>query len=464
MGKRKKRKPIVAIVGRPNVGKSTLFNRVVGERLAIVESIPGTTRDRLYADASWIDTEFTLVDTGGLEVGREKVRGKRRKVEPLAEGSVELVEEMREQAELAIDEADVIIMLTEVKGGATAIDAEIADMLRKSRKPVILAVNKADNPARQEDVVEFYQLGLGEPIPISAIHGLGIPDLLDEVAAKLPHFEEREEEAELLHLAIVGRPNVGKSSLLNALVGKERAIVSDIPGTTRDAIDTQITWEGKKIVLVDTAGIRKRGAIKPGLEKYSVIRSMRAVQRADVALVLIDATTGITAQDTHIAGYVVEEGRGLVLVVNKWDAIEKDAYTMSEFMDEVRQKFDFASWAPVLFISAKTKQRIHQVIPTAYRVWEAANYRIPTSDLNRIVQNAVLTHPPAIRRGKPLKFFYATQVGVEPPTFVIFVNRPEDVHFSYQRYIENKIREFYPYEGTPIRLLFKEKSGKRKRR
>ncbi len=463
MGKRKRRKPIVAIVGRPNVGKSTLFNRVVGERLAIVEDIPGTTRDRLYADASWIDTEFTLVDTGGLDMGREKIRRKRKKVEPLAVGSAELIEEVREQATLAIEEADVIVMMTEVKGGVTAIDAEIADMLRRSRKPVVLAVNKADNPSRQEDVVEFYQLGLGEPIPISAIHGLGVPDLLDEIASRLPRFEEKEEDSDTLHLAIVGRPNVGKSSLLNALVGAERAIVSEIPGTTRDAVDTEITWEGKKVILVDTAGIRKRGAIKPGLEKYSVIRSMRAVQRSDVALVLIDATEGITAQDTHIAGYVVEEGRGLVLVVNKWDAIEKDAYTMGRFREEIRQKFDFASWAPALFISAKTRQRIHQILPTAYRVWESANYRMSTSDLNRVVQNAVLSHPPAIKRGKPLKFFYATQVGVQPPTFVIFVNRPEDVHFSYQRYIENKIRDFYPYEGTPIRIIFRERSGKGKR-
>ncbi len=452
----------MAIVGRPNVGKSTLFNRIVGQRLAIVEDIPGTTRDRLYADADWIDASFTLVDTGGLETMQETIRRKRRKLKPLAEASAQFVEEIRDHVQMAIDEADVILFLTDVKGGVTAVDEEIADMLRRSGKEVVLAVNKADNPARQEDAVEFYKLGLGEPFPVSALHGLGLPDLMDEVVSRLPHFPTRPEDEDALHLAIVGRPNVGKSSLLNALLGQERAIVSDIPGTTRDTLDTRLKWEGRQVVLVDTAGIRRRGAIKPGLEKYSVIRALRAVQRADVALVLIDATEGPTAQDTHIAGYVVEEGRGLVLVVNKWDAIEKDAYTMNKFREEIRGKFDFAPWAPMLFISAKTRQRVHQVIPTAHRVWESARHRIPTGELNRIIQNAVLTHPPSLKRGHGLKFFYATQVGGAPPTFVIFVNDPDMVHFSYQRYLENRLREHYPFEGNPIRLIFRERKGRRR--
>ena len=451
----------MAIVGRPNVGKSTLFNRIVGQRLAIVGNIPGTTRDRLYADAEWADTAFTLVDTGGLEPSQETIRRKRRKMKPLAEASEQFVEEVRDHVQMAIDEADLLLFLTDVKEGVSPVDEEISDMLRKSGKPVVVAVNKADNPARQEDAVEFYRLGLGQPFPISALHGLGIPDLMDEVVSRIPYFPELPEEKDTLHLAIVGRPNVGKSSLLNAIIGQERAIVSDIPGTTRDVLDTRLRWEGHQVALVDTAGIRRRGAIKPDLEKYSVIRSLRAVQRSDVALVLIDATEGITAQDTHIAGYVVEEGRGLVLAVNKWDAVEKDSYTMNRFREEIRSRFDFAAWAPIIFISAKTKQRVHQVMPTAYRVWESARYRIPTGELNRLIQNAVLAHPPSLKRGRPLRFFYATQVGVAPPTFVIFVNDPKMVHFSYQRYLENQLRTHYPFEGTPVRFIFRERKGRR---
>jgi GTP-binding protein len=433
-------KPIVALVGRPNVGKSTLFNRLIGERLAIVEDVPGTTRDRLYGDADWAGRAFTVVDTGGLVLGEAD----------------DLTACVRAQAELAMREADVIVFLTDVKEGITAPDRDIADVLRRAAKPLVLAVNKADNEQRRLDAVEFYALGLGQPYPISALHGSGTGDLLDEVVASFP-VEEEEDEEDLVHIAIVGRPNVGKSSLLNRLLGQERAIVNEAPGTTRDAIDTLVEWEGESLILIDTAGIRRRGRIARGVEQYSVLRALRAIQRADVALLLIDATDGVTAQDAHIAGYILEEGKSVVVLVNKWDAIEKDERTMAEFTRKVRAGLRFLDYVPVLFISAKTGQRVSQVIPAALEVQAARHQRVTTGELNRLVADVVARHAPPSKAGKRLKFYYATQPSTDPPTFVFFVNDTRLVHFSYARYIENQLRERYGFPGTPLRLQFRDR-------
>ena len=437
-------KPIVAIVGRPNVGKSTLFNRLVGRRLAIVDEVPGTTRDRLYADAVWGGKRFTLVDTGGLELATHD----------------ELIARVRAQAQLAIAEADVIIFMTDVMTGPTAGDEEVAEVLRRSAKPVLLAANKADNAALRQAAVEFYRLGLGDPYPISALHGTGVGDLLDRVVASLP-AEVEEEEIEAVRIAIVGRPNVGKSSLLNRILGYERAIVHEAPGTTRDAIDTFLEWEGRPVVLIDTAGIRRRGRIEPGVEKYSVLRALRAIDRADVVLLLIDATEGVTAQDAHIAGYVLEEAKGIVVVVNKWDLIRKDAHTKETYTQHVRASLRFLDYVPILFISALTGQGVGQVLPTALRVREERLVRIPTAELNRIIQDAVARHAPPSKAGKRLKIYYATQASVDPPTFVFFVNDPKLVHFSYERYLENQIREHYGFLGTPLKLSFRKRGRKR---
>ncbi len=440
-------KPIVALVGRPNVGKSALFNRIISERRAIVEDTPGTTRDRLYADAEWAGVDFLLVDTGGLEALDRAATGP-----ALAADSAAFLPAIRQQAQIAIDEADVIIFLTDVRAGVTAADMDVADLLRKAQKPVILAVNKADSQRLELGVADFWSLGLGEPYPVSAFHGRGVGDLLDAVVQHLP-AQPIEEEPDAVHIAIVGRPNVGKSSLLNALLGQERAIVSEVPGTTRDAIDTQLEWEGERLVLIDTAGIRRRGRIEHGAaEQYSVLRALRAIERADVVLLLIDATEGVTAQDAHIAGYAIDQARSIVLVVNKWDAVEKDSSTMVAYTRALREAFDFMDYAPVLFISAKTRQRVNQVLPTALRVYHERAARITTGELNRLIQEAIVRHPPPPKGGRPLRFFYVTQASSEPPTFVLFVNDPEMVHFSYLRYIENTIRERYPFEGTPIRL------------
>ena len=457
-----KQKPIVALVGRPNVGKSTLFNRLVGQRKAIVEDIPGTTRDRIYGDVDWTGVEFVVVDTGGIEALHTREGKPQPLGDPLAQASAGFVSEIREQAELAMQEADVIVMLVDAREGLTAADEEVANLLRETDKPVIVAANKADNAERRLNAVEFYALGLGDPIPISAYHGTGTGDLLDEIVKLLPAVEPEEEDEALLRMAIVGRPNVGKSSILNALLGQERAIVSDIAGTTRDAIDTYLTWDGEPIMVVDTAGIRRRGRIERGIEKYSVMRALRAIGRAEVVLLVLDATEGVTAQDAHIGGYILEENRSLIIVVNKWDAIEKDSHTMAEYTRRLRQEMKFLDYVPVLYVSALTRQRIDQIIPTALRVRAERHVRIPTSEINRLLQEAVAKNPPKAVRGRKARFYYVTQAEADPPTFIFFVNDPKAVHFTYPRYLENRIRERYPFEGTPIRLVFRGKEKEKK--
>ncbi len=449
------RKPIVALVGRPNVGKSTLFNRLVGERKAVTSDIPGTTRDRVVGDSDWGGIAFTVIDTGGIEI--YEPRGGR-DTNPLAEGSADFVQEIRAQAMIAIEEADVVVLMVDADQGVTAADEEIAEILRKTSKPVVIAANKADNEKRRTDAVEFYGLGIGEDVyPISSVHGTGTGDLLDGIVQALKNApkEDLDEEDDSLKIAIVGRPNVGKSSLLNKLLGEERSIVSPIAGTTRDAIDTHMTWEGMPITLIDTAGIRRRGSIEPGVEQFSVIRAYKALERADVALLLIDAIEGITAQDTHVAGLIKDANRSVVIVVNKWDAVEKDENSMKEFTEKVQHRFDFISYAPILFVSAKTGQRIHTVLPTAARVQEERLIRVKTSELNELIREAMRKHNPPSHTGHKLKIYYGTQVRVDPPTFLFHVNDTELIHFSYERYLENQLREKYGFLGTPIRLSFR---------
>ena len=440
-------KPIVALVGRPNVGKSTLFNRLIGERRAIVQNEPGTTRDRVYGTAEWVGAEFTVVDTGGLQDDDELKPG-------TTESETQIARETRDQAIAAIAEADVIVLMVDVTSGPTAGDYEIAGMLRRADKPTLLAVNKADSVQRRENTFEFYELGLGEPIAISAYHGNGTGDLLDRIVENLPEAEE-EPEFEGPRIAIVGRPNVGKSRLLNALLGQERAIVSDVPGTTRDSLDTQITWEEQPITLIDTAGIRRRGRVEQGIERVSVMRSMRAIDRADVVVLVIDATEDFTAQDLHIAGYVEEQKKGLVVAINKWDLIEKDHTTMDEYRARARRELDFVSYAPIVFISAKLGLRVGQVIESALAVLEQREKRVSTAALNRMLKEAVSKHQPPSRPGKWVKFFYATQADTAPPTFVFFCNDPKQIHFSYRRYLENELREAFGFEGTPLRISFR---------
>jgi GTP-binding protein len=449
------RKPIVALVGRPNVGKSTLFNRLAGEPLAIVDDTPGTTRDRLMAESEWNGRYFFVVDTGGID---PSTGGK----EALSIGSADYIQQIRQQAELAIREADVVLFLTDATSGVTPADQEVAQILRRNQKmiegkphpPVFLVVNKADNQTFRSGAAEFYELGIGQPYPISALHGTGTGDLLDDLVASFP-AETEEEEDDSVKIAIVGKPNVGKSSLLNRLVGEERSIVSPIAGTTRDAVDTKIIYEGIEITLIDTAGIRRRGKIEPGVEKYSVIRSMRAIERADVALLMIDATTGITAQDAHIAGYILEAQKSTVVLVNKWDAVEKDNFTMQNYTRRIRQELNFIDYVPILFISAKTGQRVDQVLPLALKVQEERLARLTTAQLNRILHNAQDAHHATSRTGKSLRIYYGTQVRSDPPTFLIYVNDPKLAHFTYLRYLENAIRKEYPFTGTPIRLVLK---------
>jgi GTP-binding protein len=450
------RQPIVALVGRPNVGKSTLFNRLIGQRLAIVEDEPGTTRDRLYAQAEWSGQAFIVVDTGGMDIAAtEKAPQKGSQPDALGVSSRDYIREIRQQVEIAIEEADVVVLLADARDGITAADQDVAQLLRRSGRPVILAVNKADNEARRQAALEFYELSLGEPYPISALHGTGTGDLLDAIVAHIPPIPE-EPESEAVRIAIVGRPNVGKSSLLNALLREERTIVSPIPGTTRDAIDTELRWEGQELILIDTAGIRRRGQVERGVEKYSVLRAINAIQRADVVLLVLDATAGVTAQDTHVAGFILEAYKSVVVIVNKWDAVEeKDAGTMTIYAAEVRERLRFLDYVPLLFISALTRQRVGKVLPAALAVAAQRRLRIPTGELNRLVRDAVAAHPAPSRRGRQLKFFYATQAEAEPPTFVFFVNDRELVHFSYARYLENSIRAVYPFEGTPLRLQFR---------
>jgi GTP-binding protein len=457
-----RRKPVVALVGRPNVGKSTLFNRLIGRRTAIVEDLPGTTRDRIYGDSDWNGVGFIVIDTGGLESPGELSARPTRGGEALATDSALFVDEIQSQARLAMEEADAIIFVVDGKEGLTSADMDIAEVLRMTDKPVFLAVNKTESKERQMNAVEFWNLGLSEPMPISAYHGDGTGDLLDEVVKVLPDYPAEEEGDNAVAIAIVGRPNVGKSSLLNAFVGTERSIVSNVPGTTRDPIDTRIVYDGQPIVLIDTAGIRRRGRVERGIEKYSVLRSMRSIDRADVALLLIDAVDGVTDQDAHIAGYVLDRMKGVVVVVNKWDAVEKDTYTMNEFTKRIRQDLKFLDYVPVVFISAKTGQRIGSVLPAAMQVAEARKHRMGTSELNNLIRLAYDNVPPPSKNGRPLRIYYATQADTEPPTFVLFVNDPNIVHFSYERYLENRIREHYPFTGTPIRLVFRKRDNDEK--
>ena len=443
------------------MGKSTLFNRIVGQRLAVVHSQPGTTRDRLHATAEWNGVSFTVVDTGGIEVLPETVIAGRRPNPDrlLAQDSAPYVAQMRTQAEIAIEAADAIIFLTDVASGLTAGDEEVADILRRASCPVFVAANKADNLRLREDAIEFYSLGLGAVYPITALHGTGVADLLDAVIEAFTSAEQETEDeaaADTVKVAIVGRPNVGKSSLLNRLLGEERAIVSPIPGTTRDAVDTDIEWDGTPITLIDTAGIRHRGKIGRGVEHYSVLRALRAIQRADVALLVIDGIEGVTAQDAHVTSFILDEWASTVVLVNKWDAVEeKDTGTMSEYTRWVRETLRFLDYVPVLFISALTGQRVNKVLPMALAVREARFQRLPTGQLNRVVQHALARHAPPSRRGRRLKIYYASQPGVDPPTFVFHVNDTELVHFGYERYLENQLRETYGFLGTPLRLIFR---------
>jgi len=454
------RKPIVALVGRPNVGKSTLFNRLVGQRKAIVEDLAGTTRDRLYGDADWGGRDFIVVDTGGLDLNPTPPQEGQAGFQAGAASRL-FLQEIRLQAQIAMNEAEVIVFLVDGDAGITPADQDVAELLRRTDKPVVLAVNKADNKQRRDEAVEFYALGLdSDPIPVSALHGTGTGDLLDAIVESLPLVAEEEEDDDSIKIAILGRPNVGKSSLVNKLLGEERVIVSSVPGTTRDAIDTRIEYEDEEVVLIDTAGIRRRGKIEPGVEKHSFLRTIKAVGRADVCLLLLDAGELITAQDAHIAGYILEESKSVVVVVNKWDTVEKDTYTINEYTGRVRTALKFMDYVPVLFISAKTGQRVNKVLATALEVYDNSLRRIPTGEINRLLREAVAAHPPKGTHRHRLKFLYATQVGVNPPTFVFFVNDSSLVHFSYQRYLENRIRERYGFGGTPLRLIFRNRSEK----
>jgi len=439
------------------VGKSTLFNRLVGQRLSIVQDEPGTTRDRLYETTEWTGRSFILVDTGGVDVAlTDKAARKGDQPEALGGSSREFAREIRQQAEIAIEEADVVVLVTDARDGLTSADEDIADILRRSGRPVLLAVNKADNEARRQAALEFYELNLGEPYPVSAHHGSGTGDLLDAIVAHIPQVAEEEVAPDVVRIAIVGRPNVGKSSLLNALIQEERSIVSPVPGTTRDAIDTDLTFQGQKVTLIDTAGIRRRGKVEVGVEKYSVMRALNAVQRADVVLLVVDATAGITAQDSHVAGFILEAYKSVAVIVNKWDIVpDKETNTAAEFTDAIRSTLRFMDYVPVLFVSALTHQRVSKILPLALDLADQRKLRIPTGDLNRLLRDALTARPAFSRRGKQLKLFYATQAEVAPPTFVLFVNDPELVHFSYERYIENRIREVYPFVGTPIRINFR---------
>jgi len=449
-------KPLVALVGRPNVGKSTLFNRIVGRRVAVVSETAGTTRDRLYADGEWGGVAFSLVDTGGIEVTTGW------HTEPLSEDSEQFLPYIRQQAAIAIRDADVVILLVDGQVGVTAADREVADILRQSNKPVFVAANKLESNKQSDHVYEFYELAVGEVFAISALHGYGTGDLLDAVVTAVPPSPPEDATDDTsIKIALLGRPNVGKSTLVNKLIGEERVIVSPIAGTTRDAIDTKIRWHSQEFTLIDTAGIRRRGKIDPGIEKYSVLRAMKALKRADVVLMLIDAEEGITAQDAHVAGMITDETAGAIVLVNKWDAVEKDTYTMQDFEAKVRQDLNFLPFVPVLFISAMTGQRVSRVLPHVVDVNEARYQRIGTSDLNKFMREAITQHPPPGKGGRRSKFFYATQASVAPPTFVFFVNNPEWVNFGYKRYLENRLREQWPFTGVPIRLFFRARSEDR---
>ena len=449
-------KPIVALVGRPNVGKSTLFNRFVGERLAIVDDIAGTTRDRLFAESEWNGRAFHVIDTGGIDPTHG---GK----SPLSIGSADFIDEIRDQALAAIRESDVVLFITDGETGVTEPDREVAEILRRSQKkqadgtflpPILVVVNKCENENRRNQAGEFYELGLGEPHPISSLHGTNTGDLLDALVSSFPE-QTIDEEDDSVKIALVGKPNAGKSSLLNKLVGEERMIVSPIAGTTRDSIDTKIDYDGIEVTLIDTAGIRRRGRIEPGVEQFSVLRAFKAIEKSDVALLMIDAITRITSQDAHIAGFILDEWKSCVVLVNKWDAVEKDSYTMDEFTKTIRRDLNFMDYVPILFISAKTGQRVDQVMPMALRVQEERLARLTTSKINQVIHKAQDAHPHPSHAGRQLKMFYGTQVRSDPPTFMIYVNEPSLMHFSYLRYLENRIREEYGFLGTPIRIVTK---------
>lgn len=435
-------KPIVAIVGRPNVGKSTLFNYITGRRISITEDTPGITRDRIYAEAEWRGRKFTLIDTGGIE--------------PFTGDYIKKM--MLRQAELAMETADVIIFLVDIKTGLTSADNDVATMLRKSEKPVVVAVNKVDNVGDPPpEAYEFYNLGMGDFYPISSIHGLGIGDLLDAVYEYFPEEEIEEQEEDIIKVAVIGRPNVGKSSLINCILGEERVIVSDIPGTTRDAIDTRVERNGKLYNFIDTAGIRRKSKIEENIEKYSVIRSFTAVDRADVCIIMIDANDGVTEQDTRIAGYAHEQGKASIIAVNKWDTVEKETGTLEKMRKEVLQKLDFMDYAPVVFISAKTGQRVERLFELVDFVFDQASFRVQTGLLNDVLNEATAMVQPPSDKGKRLKIYYMTQAGVRPPKFILFINDMELMHFSYERYIINTLRSNFGFEGTPIQLIFREK-------
>ncbi len=438
-------KPIVAIVGRPNVGKSTLFNQLAGSNISIVKDTPGVTRDRIYAETEWLDREFTLIDTGGIEPDSGDV----------------ILSQMREQAQIAIETADVIIFMTDVRQGVTDADDKVADMLRRSRKPIVLCVNKVDSFQKQQaDVYEFYNLGLGDPIPVSAASKLGLGDLLDEVIQYIGKTEEQEEDDLRPKVAVIGKPNAGKSSIVNALSGQQRVIVSDIPGTTRDAIDMVISHNGKEYLFIDTAGLRRKSRIKEELERYSIIRAVTAVERADVVLMVIDAAEGVSEQDAKIAGIAHERGKGIIIVVNKWDAVEKDDKTIYRYTEKVRQTLSFMPYARLLFVSARTGQRLDKLLDLIDVIVENQTRRIQTGVLNEIISQALALTPPPSDKGKRMKLFYATQVGVKPPAFVFFVNDKELMHFSYLRYLENKIREAFGFEGTALKFYIRERGEK----
>lgn len=435
-------KPVVAIVGRPNVGKSTLFNAIAGERISIVQDTPGVTRDRIYADVTWLNYGFTLIDTGGIEPESNDV----------------ILSQMRDQAEIAIATADVIIFITDVRQGLIDADAKVADMLRRSKKPVILAVNKVDDFEKyMPDVYEFYNLGIGDPVPLSAASMLGLGDLLDVVVKEFPEPDESEEEDERPKVAIIGKPNVGKSSLINKLCGESRVIVSDVAGTTRDAIDTDVTYNGREYVFIDTAGIRRKNKIKEEIERYSIIRAVSAVERADVVLLVIDATEGVTEQDAKIAGVAHDRGKGIIIVVNKWDAKEKDDKTIYRETERIRSVLSFLSYAEIMFVSAKTGQRLNQIFDMIDVVMENNAMRVATGVLNEIMTEAVAMQQPPTDKGKRLKLFYITQASIKPPTFVIFVNDKKLMHFSYQRYLENRIRDTFGFRGTALRFIIRER-------
>ncbi len=438
-------KPIVAIIGKPNVGKSTFFNYLVGSRISIVEDTPGVTRDRIYAETNWRGRDFTLIDTGGIEPESEDV----------------IIAQMRTQADLAIQMADVILFITDVKQGVTATDEEISLMLKRSKKPIILVCNKADNFEKDsQNAYEFYNLGLGEPFPISSTNALGIGDLLDEVYSNFPREDQQESDDEKIKVAIIGKPNVGKSSLINRILGENRAIVSDIAGTTRDAIDTEFENENGKYTLIDTAGIRRKSKVKESIEKFSIMRTLLAVERADVCLMMIDSLEGVTDQDAKIAGEAHEAGKGVIIVVNKWDIFEKDTGTLEQYKKEVYAKLKYLSYAPIIFISAKTGQRVHKLFEMINYVAEQNSMRIGTSILNQVINEAISIVQPPTDKGKRLKIFYGTQASTKPPTFVIFVNNKELFHFSYERFLVNQIRKEFGLEGTPIRIMVREKGDK----